>query len=82
MRNNTNYEETGVLTALQLTAAFPEIILENFYKKSRNSIESGKKDSALRLRDSGRPGRHDARRVHREYAALARHRNRPRERRK
>lgn len=45
MRNNTNYEETGVLSALQLTAAFPEIILENFYKKSRNSIESGKKDA-------------------------------------
>jgi hypothetical protein len=45
MRNNTNYEETGVLTALQLTSAFPEIILENFYKKSRNSIESGKKDA-------------------------------------
>ena len=44
-RNNTNYEETGVLTALQLTSAFPEIILENFYKKSRNSIESGKKDA-------------------------------------
>jgi Zinc carboxypeptidase len=43
-RNNTNYEETGVLTAMQLTSAFPEIILENFYKKSRNSIESGKKD--------------------------------------
>jgi hypothetical protein len=42
MRNNTNYEETGVLSALQLTSAFPEIILENFYKKSRNSIESGK----------------------------------------
>ena len=45
MRNNTNYEETGVLTALQLTSAFPEIILENFYKKSRNSIESGKTDA-------------------------------------
>src|SRR5579871_6823797 len=43
-RDNTNYEETGVLTALQLTSAFPEIILENFYRKSRNSIESGKKD--------------------------------------
>ena len=24
MRNNTNYEETGVLSALQLTSAFPE----------------------------------------------------------
>jgi Zinc carboxypeptidase len=44
MRDNTNYMETGVLTALQMTAAFPEIILDNFYRKSRNSIESGKKD--------------------------------------
>jgi len=44
MRNNTNYSETGVLSALQLTAAFPQIILENFYKKSRNSIEAGKKE--------------------------------------
>lgn len=44
MRNNTNYEETGVLTALELTSRFPDVILENFYKKSRNSIESGKKD--------------------------------------
>jgi hypothetical protein len=44
MRNNTNYGETGVLTALQLTSAFPQIVLENFYKKSRNSIEAGKKE--------------------------------------
>src|SRR5438270_11607146 len=44
MRDNTNYMETGVLTALEMTAAFPEVILDNFYKKSRNSIESGKKD--------------------------------------
>ncbi|MFN7927236.1 MAG: M14 family zinc carboxypeptidase [Blastocatellia bacterium] len=42
MRNNTNYMETGVLTALQLTSEFPKIVLENFYKKSRNSIEDGK----------------------------------------
>jgi hypothetical protein len=42
MRNNTNYMETGVLSALQLTSEFPKIILENFYKKSRNSIEEGK----------------------------------------
>ena len=45
MRNNTNYSETGVLSALQLTAAFPQIILENFYKKSRNSIEAGKTEA-------------------------------------
>jgi hypothetical protein len=43
-RNNTNYSETGVLSALQLTAAFPQIILENFYKKSRNSVDAGRKD--------------------------------------
>ncbi|HEX8183425.1 MAG TPA: M14 family zinc carboxypeptidase, partial [Blastocatellia bacterium] len=45
MRNNTNYMQTGVLSGLQLTSAFPGVILENFYLKSRNSIESGKKDA-------------------------------------
>ncbi len=45
MRDNTNYMETGVLTALQMTAAFPQVVLDNFYQKSRNSIESGKKDA-------------------------------------
>lgn len=42
MRNNTNYMQTGVLSALQLTSEFPKVIVENFYKKSRNSIEDGK----------------------------------------
>jgi hypothetical protein len=45
LRNNTNYMQTGVLSALQLTAAFPKVVLENFYRKSRNSIESGRKDA-------------------------------------
>ncbi len=45
MRDNTNYMETGVLSALEMTAAFPQVILEDFYKKSRNSIDSGKKDA-------------------------------------
>ena len=45
MRNNTNYMETGVLSALELTAGFPQTVLENFYLKSRNSIESGAKDA-------------------------------------
>ncbi|QHN05592.1 hypothetical protein FTO74_16860 [Granulicella sp. WH15] len=44
MRNNTNYSETGVLSALQMTSAFPQVVLENFYTKSRNSIEAGQKD--------------------------------------
>ena len=43
-RNNTNYMETGVLSALQLTASFPNLIVENFYQKTKNSIESGKTD--------------------------------------
>ncbi|MFN0124137.1 MAG: M14 family zinc carboxypeptidase [Blastocatellia bacterium] len=45
MRNNTNYMQTGVLSALQLTSEFPKVILENFYRKSRNSIESGKNEA-------------------------------------
>jgi len=45
MRNNTNYMETGVLSALELTSAFPKTILENFYDKSRNSIQSGKTEA-------------------------------------
>jgi hypothetical protein len=45
LRNNTNYGETGVLTALQYTSQFPKIILENFYVKSRNSVETGRKES-------------------------------------
>jgi len=44
-RNNTNYMETGVLSALQLAASFPNLIVENFYQKTKNSIESGKKEA-------------------------------------
>jgi hypothetical protein len=45
MRDNTNYMETGVLTALQMTSAFPRVILDNFYRKSRNSIQAGKNEA-------------------------------------
>jgi hypothetical protein len=45
MRNNTNFMQTGVLTALQFTSAFPKIVLENFYLKNRNAVESGRKDA-------------------------------------
>ena len=41
-RNNTNYMQTGVLSALQLTSMFPGTIVENFYVKTRNAIEDGK----------------------------------------
>ncbi|HZR23646.1 MAG TPA: M14 family zinc carboxypeptidase [Vicinamibacterales bacterium] len=45
LRNNTNYAETGVLTALQYTSQFPKVILENFYTKSRNSVNTGKSET-------------------------------------
>ncbi len=41
-RSNTNYMQTGVISALQLTAMFPATVLENFYVKTRNAIEEGK----------------------------------------
>jgi hypothetical protein len=45
LRNNTNYMQTMVLSGLELAAAFPGTILENFYKKTRNSIESGRSEA-------------------------------------
>ena len=42
MRNNTNYSQTAALSALQLTASNPTVILENFYRKSRNAIVEGR----------------------------------------
>jgi hypothetical protein len=44
-RNNTNYMQTGVLSALQLTATFPNLVVDNFYRKTANSIDAGKKDA-------------------------------------
>ena len=41
-RDNTNYMQTGVLSGLQLTAMFPNVVVENFYIKTRNAIEEGK----------------------------------------
>jgi hypothetical protein len=41
-RNNTNYMQTGVLSALQLTSMFPNLVLENFYTRTRNSLEAGR----------------------------------------
>src|SRR5262249_14828943 len=44
-RDNTNYMETGVLSALQLTSTFPNLLVENFYRKTQNSIDMGKTDA-------------------------------------
>ncbi len=45
MRNNTNYMESAILSALELTSSFSKTVLENFYDKSRNSIQSGKTEA-------------------------------------
>ena len=44
MRDNTNYAETGVLTSLEFVSAFPQVILSDFYVKSRNAVEAGTKE--------------------------------------
>ena len=45
MRNNTNYMESAILSALEFTSSFSKTVLENFYNKSRNSIQSGKTEA-------------------------------------
>jgi hypothetical protein len=37
--------ETGVLSGLQLAASFPSIVVENFYRKTTNSIDAGKTEA-------------------------------------
>ena len=44
-RNNTNYMQTGVLSGLQLTSMIPNLVIENFYRKTVNSIEAGKTEA-------------------------------------
>jgi hypothetical protein len=43
-RNNNNYEQTGVLTALAYFSANNKVFLRNFYIKSKRSIEKPKKE--------------------------------------
>ncbi len=42
LRNNTNYMETGALTALSLVAQNRERMLRDFWTKSRNSLQRGR----------------------------------------
>ncbi len=42
MRDNTNFMETGLLTALQTTSTFPDQVLENFYRKSADALVAGR----------------------------------------
>ena len=41
IRNSINYSQTAVLTALELTSMFPQMVLENFYRKTVNSLAAG-----------------------------------------
>ena len=41
-RNNTNYMQTAVLSALQLASMFPNNVVQNFYVRTRNSLEAGR----------------------------------------
>ena len=41
IRNSVNYAVSGVLTALELTSKFPTMVVENFYRKTANSIQAG-----------------------------------------
>ena len=44
-RNSVNYMQTGLISALQLASTLPQVVLENFYLKSRNSIQSGTREA-------------------------------------
>ena len=41
IRNSINYAQTGLLTALELTSKFPQMVVENYYKKSANAVKKG-----------------------------------------
>lgn len=45
LRNNTNYMEAGVLASLEYTARNAQDLLENFWRKSKNSLERGRTET-------------------------------------
>ncbi|MGA3205789.1 MAG: M14 family zinc carboxypeptidase [Bryobacteraceae bacterium] len=58
-RNNNNYEETGVLTALAYFSANNKLFLRNFYIKAKRSIEKPKHEGPAAYvftADESRPG--------------------------
>jgi len=58
-RNNNNYEQTGVLTALQYFSNNAKLFLKNFYLKSKRSIDKPKKEGPAAYvlpGDDPRPG--------------------------
>ncbi len=58
-RNNNNYEETGVLTALAYFSANNKLFLHNFYLKAKRSIDKAKTEGPAAYvftADDPRPG--------------------------
>ena len=45
LRNNTNYMQAGVLASLTFTARNGDMLLYNFWKKGRNSVDRGKNEA-------------------------------------
>jgi len=45
MRNNTNYMQSGALTSVYLVAQNRSMILENYWKKSKNSLNKGRNEA-------------------------------------
>jgi len=45
LRNNTNYMQTGALSAVQFVAENREKVLRNYWNKSRNSLNRGKTEA-------------------------------------
>ena len=41
IRNSINYAQTGLLTALELTSKFPQMVVENYSKKTANAMKRG-----------------------------------------
>ena len=75
-RNNTNYMQTGVLSALQLTAMFPNLVARELLHEDAELDRTGPDAGAVRLRDSG-AARHDEAGRARAHPARAGHRSRP-----
>lgn len=44
LRDNIDYQETGVLLGLELTAREKETVLEHFYLKGKQAVEAGEKE--------------------------------------
>ena len=74
IRNSVNYAVSGVLTALELTSKFPSMVVENFYKKTVNSIQAGQTKAPYAIRHPGRPEGPDAGRSRGQPAAAPGHR--------